>query len=144
MAQVQTEGENDNNNDDNISKNNDDCIDLEPNEEYPWWVYTYNAKNKYFIQVQWKMAGEANGKNGGSKWRKYGARNITVNGKGAKLLSMNTKPHDYNDMSEYLRFKQGDKEFRYWYHKQLGPCLDDGNGVFYCIKRTNNGKMEEM
>ena len=144
MALLETEGKAE---DVDKDKNDDDCIDLAPKENYAWWMYTYivkvDGKNKYFISLQWKMAGKPTERNEGSPWRKLGARNISVNGKNAKIITMNTKPHRYSDMSEYLRFKQGDKEFRYWYHKQLGSCLDDGYGVYYSLKSKNNGKMEE-
>ena len=119
------------------NKNDGDCIDLEPKSDYPWYFYTYNANNKYFINIQWKMKGD-----GQYAWRKHGARNCTINGKSTKLLSLTKKPHVYQNMCEYVRISLDNKEYRLYNHKQLGWCFDDGQGVFFGIKMTNNGKMQ--
>ena len=140
MAQLETsetpEGKQ---NDDNDKANEDGGIDLKPDKDYPWYVYTYNAKNMYFIHIQWKMAGQ-----GQHPWRKHGVRRCTINGKSAKLISFKSRPHKFDNMCEYLKLSQDGKEYRLYNNKQIGWCFDNGDGVFFGIKTQNNGKMEEM
>ena len=116
----------------------ENVIDLDKNLKLPWWDYTFNASNKYFIHIQFKMSGDNSQKN---KWRKYGARRATINGQSAKVISMKNNPNPY-DNNEYIKITQKNKEYRLYCLTGIGWMFDDGEGIYKNIKTTNNGKMQ--
>lgn len=129
-------------------------IDLSKDKDHPWWDYTFNAKNKYFIHIQFKAVG-GSAWNKWADWSKHGARYCFINSKPAQIISVydpripacqKDKGRDIYDTNEVITIKQNDKIYKLFYlgsgAKAVGWCFDDGIGIFQNITRTTNGKVE--
>ena len=114
----------------------ENMIDLEPDKNYGWYDYTFNAKNKYFVHIQWKINPSS------GSWKKYGVRRCTINGKSAEIVYFDNNPND-NSNNEYVSLQQGDRTFHLYYIPKIGWCLDTGKGVIIKIGKKNNGKIVE-
>eukprot|EP01083_Nonionella_stella_P077362 211204_1 len=130
--------------------------------DYGWWSYTFNAKNKYIIHVQFEMKSMSWNSNAiksmkhlnihklPGTYQKYGARFCTINGKQADIISFSNShkkiSNDSNhineyDNNEYIILQIEKKIYRLFFLKHIGWCFDDGAGVYSNIKRTVNGKL---
>ena len=125
-------------------------MDLAKDKDYPWWDYTFNAKNKYFIHIQFKAPGGKTWNKLTADWAKYGARYCYINSKPAHIISLHdpripacqSKENVY-DSNEVITMKHNDKTYKLFYmDRSVGWCFDDGIGIFKNITRTNNGKVD--
>merc|ERR1719334_760492 len=79
---------------------------------------------------------------------KYGARNCTINGKAAKILSMTLKDpiNTAGQLCEYLRLKQDGEDYRLFYLKSkgVGWCFDNGRGIATGVKPSIDRKHSQV
>eukprot|EP00483_Globobulimina_turgida_P013140 UN13164 len=149
----------------NLNKNNNIATDNEMIEnedinnnanevnaqEYGWWSYTFNAKNKYIIHIQFKMKGRENlTKYRPGVFKKYGAKCCTINGKHADIVSftnchkkMSDNSNSY-DNNEYVILKIDNNINRLFFVKRIGWCFDDGAGIYINVKRIVCGKLPDI
>ena len=125
--------------------------------DYSWWSYTFNAKSKYIIHIQFKIKVTSlntmkyNQYHPGVFNKKYGARFCSINGIQANILSFNnsnekvtghTNVNEY-DNNEYIVLKINDNIYRLFFLRRMGWCFDDGNGIYTNIKRVVNGRLDK-
>ena len=123
-------------------------IDLAKDEDYHWFDYTFNAKNKYFIHIQFKCIGGSTW-NAMANWTKYGVRLPFINSESAELIELiepriDTKLKEMKyDSIELVKMKIKDRIYKLFWMRNCGWCFDDGFGVYYNIKRVNNGQLQQ-
>ena len=131
----------------NQAEPRENVIDFSDDKSHRWWDYTFNAKNEYYIHIQFKCSG-GHSLSPTANWTKHGARYCYINSKPAQIVSftdgrLKGKNHSNNyDNQEVITLKQKGNIFKLFFISKSWH-FDDGNGIYANVQRVRNGQVKE-